>query len=151
MLKAAIDLNHFYGLILVNQIIRSIRGGFALLDIFDKKREHHLHEKKSIERDLQWSYQLNWTTDPEFYQVFFSIISHVFSIRFSKFCFYSLHDKKPTSLFTLVIICIYFARFLVVRPRTSLLLLVSIRLVRVKTAIEYFMFAWEFRLDNDLL
>ena len=53
MLKAAIDLNHFYGLIVVNQIVRSIRGGFALLDIFDKKREHQLHEKKSIEQDLQ--------------------------------------------------------------------------------------------------
>lgn len=49
MLKAAIDLNHFYGRMVVNQVVRSIRGGFALLDIFDKKREHQLHEKKSIE------------------------------------------------------------------------------------------------------
>ena len=53
MLKAAIDLNQFYGLMVVNQIDRSIRGGFALLDIFDKKWEHQLHEKKSIEQDLQ--------------------------------------------------------------------------------------------------
>ena len=52
-LNDAIDLNHFYGLMVVNQIVRSIRGGFALLDIFDKKREHQLHEKKSIEQDLQ--------------------------------------------------------------------------------------------------
>ena len=78
MLKAAIDLNHFYGRMVVNQVVRSIRGGFALLDIFYKKREHQLHEKKSIEQDLQWSYQLDWTTDPEFYQVFSFIVSHVF-------------------------------------------------------------------------
>ena len=30
MLKAAIDLNHFYGLMVVNQIVRSIRGGCAI-------------------------------------------------------------------------------------------------------------------------
>ena len=46
MLNAAIDLNHFYGRMVVNQVVRSIRGGFALLDIFEKKREHQLHEKK---------------------------------------------------------------------------------------------------------
>ena len=49
MLNAAINLNHFYGLMVVNQVVRSIRGGFALLDIFDKKREHQLHENRSIE------------------------------------------------------------------------------------------------------
>ena len=49
MLKAAIDLNHFYGRMVFNQVVRFIRGGFTLLDIFDKKREHQLHEKKSIE------------------------------------------------------------------------------------------------------
>ena len=32
MLNAAINLNHFYGLMVVNQVVRSIRGGFALLD-----------------------------------------------------------------------------------------------------------------------
>ena len=30
MLKAAIDLNHFYGLMVVNQVVRSIRGGCAI-------------------------------------------------------------------------------------------------------------------------
>ena len=49
MLKAAIDLNHFYDRMVVNHVVRSIRGGFALLDIFDKKREHQFHEKKNIE------------------------------------------------------------------------------------------------------
>ena len=29
MLNAAIDLNHFYGLMVVNQVVRSIRGGCA--------------------------------------------------------------------------------------------------------------------------
>ena len=53
MLNAAIGLNHFYGLMVVNQIVRSIRGGFALLDIFDKKWEYQLHEKKSIDQDFQ--------------------------------------------------------------------------------------------------
>ena len=46
MLKANIDLNHFYGRMVVNQVVRSIRGRFAILDIFDKKQEHQLHEKK---------------------------------------------------------------------------------------------------------
>jgi len=32
MLNAAIDLNHFYGLMVVNQVVRFNRGGFALLD-----------------------------------------------------------------------------------------------------------------------
>ena len=30
MLNAAIDLNHFYGLMVVNQVVRSIRGGCAI-------------------------------------------------------------------------------------------------------------------------
>ena len=29
MLNTAIDLNHFYGLMVVNQVVRSIRGGCA--------------------------------------------------------------------------------------------------------------------------
>ena len=34
-LNAAIGLNHFYGLMVVNQEVRSIRDGFALLDILE--------------------------------------------------------------------------------------------------------------------
>ena len=30
MLNDAIDLNHFYGLMVVNQVVRSIRGGCAI-------------------------------------------------------------------------------------------------------------------------
>ena len=30
MLNAAIGLNHFYGLMVVNQVVRSIRGGCAI-------------------------------------------------------------------------------------------------------------------------
>ena len=30
MFKAAIDLNHFYGLMVVNQVVTSIRGGCAI-------------------------------------------------------------------------------------------------------------------------
>jgi len=30
MLKAVIDLNHFYGRMVINQVVRSIRGGCAI-------------------------------------------------------------------------------------------------------------------------
>ena len=33
MLNVAIDLNHFYGLMVVNQVVRSIRGGCAFRHI----------------------------------------------------------------------------------------------------------------------
>ena len=35
MLNAAIDLNHFYGLMVVNQVVRFNKDGFELLDNLD--------------------------------------------------------------------------------------------------------------------